>query len=167
MEEENKFYHSKLPIEKFIIPFSLIISLPIFIAKKNDIIKDDWSFLIFILFILSMVILILVFFIYWLVSLKNAKKSYIELSQKSMVINNCYWFLKTSTEFTEIKYVDIEEIKIFFVFRCLRYNVNIYRKWNIRKHSATTFELKFSDDERFLDTIKSYWVNVSMHSHFF
>lgn len=113
-----------------------------------------------------MAILSLAAFIYWLISLKNAKKSYIELSQKSMIVNNCYGFLKTRTEFSEIEYIDIDEIKIYFDGIRLCYNVNIHKKGDTRKHCAILFELNINDYKRLTEMLNLYWVNFSRQSHF-
>jgi len=115
---------------------------------------------------LPMAIFGLIYFVYWLISLKNAKKSYMEFSQKSMIVNNCYGFLKPRTEFSEIEYVDIDEIKIFFDFTRLCYNVNIHKKWERWKHCAITFELKINDYKRLTETLNLYWVTFSKQSHF-
>lgn len=167
MEEENKFYRSRLNSRRYIIPFIIILLQAVFIIKRIYILKDDGSFLfLLILLVLPIAILGLVAFIYWLISLKNAKKSYIKLSQKSMIVNNCYGFLKIRTEFSEIEYIDIDEIKIFFDFTRLCYNVNIHKKGETWRHCAIVFELKINDYERLTETLNLYWVTFSRQSHF-
>ena len=165
--EENKFYRNKLNSRRCIIPFIVVLLLAVVITKRIYILKDDGFFLILLmLLVLPMAIFSLVAFIYWLISLKNAEKSYMEFSQKSMIVNNCYGFLKPRTEFSEIEYVDIDKIKIFFDFTRLCYNVNIHKKDETRKHCAITFELKINDYKRLTETLNLYWVNFSKQSHF-
>lgn len=166
MEEENKFYQSKISSQRYIIPFMIILLSSIFIIKKIFTMNDDGILIFLSLFLFLIIIVVFPFFIYWIISLKNAKKSYIELPTQSMIVCKCSGLFKTKTELSEIKYDDIKEIKIFFDLQYYCYNVNIYKKWDVWKHSATTFGLKISDNSRFMDEIKLYWVNVSRYSHF-
>ena len=166
MDEENKFYRSKLYSLRYIIPTIIVLLLVLYVINKHYTFYDTIIFIVLFSFVCPVVILCIIGFIYWLISLKNAKKSYMELSTQFMIINNYYGFFKIKEEFNKIKYDDIKEIKIFFDLQYYCYNVNIHKKWDVWKHDAIFFELKMSDYTRFTEMLNLYWVNFSKHSYF-
>lgn len=164
MDEENKFYRSKLLSQICIIWFILILLFVAFF-KKNFymVIEDNFLFLIF---AFPVIVVVFCFFVYWLISLRNAKKSYIEFFTQSMIIDNYYGVFKMKEELYEIKYDEIKEVKIFPIHRDYCHHVNIHKKHSIWEHDIICFELKISDNTRFIELLNLYWVNVSKQSYF-
>ena len=163
---ENKFYRSNLHGRWRMIPLVILILLAFFIMRNYYDPIDNFYFLMIALICSPLVILFMVYFVSWLVSVKNAKISYIELSENFISINNINWFLKKKQEYIEIVYNDIETIKIFFdyPFRC--YNINIYKKWCKQGKDVVTFELKIRDYSTFMEVLTIHGVTVSRCSHF-
>lgn len=162
---EYRFYRSKLHALLWMIPFVVLIIFGFILFKKYYETLDMFSTLMVVSFGLILIIIFIVFFICWLVSLKNAKKSYIELLKKSIRINNCHGIL-TKKDFIEIKYNEIKEIKIFFDLHYLCYNIDIYKKWCTWKHCVATFELKICDNTCFVDILNLHWITTLRQWHF-
>ena len=158
---ENKFYRSNLHGWLRMVPLVILVLLAFFIMRNYYDPIDNFYFLMIALICSPLVILFMVYFVSWLVSVRNAKISYIELSENFISINNINWFLKIKQEYIEIAYSDIENIKVFFdyPFRC--YNINIYKKWCKQRKDIATFELKISDYSAFIEVLIMHGVSVS------
>ena len=166
MDAENKFYRSQIYSRRYIIPAIFVVLLALYIINKGYTFDDTIIFIVIILFVYPAAVLCIIFFIYWLISLKNAKKSYIEFFTQSMVVDNYYGFFKIKEEFYEIKYDEIKEIQIFPIQRDCCHHVNIHKKHIMWKHDVIYFELKISDYKRFFEILNLYWINVSKQSYF-